>query len=116
MPAPTVTCVGGFVQPKTRAAAARQRIGLHQVMARRSAEFRLGNVGSDNLLPQPCDRLQIALVLASEAKYEVRAAGLHVFIEPLGDARRRAGVAHLALAHLRRRLAVISLEKTVEPV
>jgi hypothetical protein len=72
------------------------------------------NDGLDNLLPQPGDRLQIALVLAGEAQNEVRAAGAHVFVEPLGDARRRAGVARLVLAQHRRRLAVVSLEKTVE--
>ena len=50
----------------------------------RRAPLRLG--GSDNLLPQPGDRLQIALVLASEAQNEVRAAGAQIFVEILGDA------------------------------
>jgi hypothetical protein len=33
------------------------------------------NDGLNNLLPQPGDRLQMALVLAREAQGEVRAAG-----------------------------------------
>src|ERR1051326_9080765 len=69
---------------------------------------------SINLLPQPRDRLEIALVLAGEAQYEMRAAGAHVFVEPLGDPGRGPGVAHLPLAQHRRGLAVVALEEPVE--
>src|SRR5262249_24260607 len=69
---------------------------------------------SNNLLPQARDRLQVLLVLAGESQHEMLAAVAHVVVEPVGEARRRPGVAHLALAQDRRRLAVVALEKTVE--
>src|SRR5262249_8527198 len=68
------------------------------------------NDDSNNLLPDPRDRFEVALVLAGEAQHEMRAAGAHVFVEPFGDARCGPGVAHLPFAQHRGRLAVIAFE------
>src|ERR1051325_1021869 len=93
-------CMVGLLYLSLRGAAQRRRSnpGQRQRPPDCFVASLLAMTVSNNLLPQPGDRLEIALVLAGEAQHEVRAAGAHVFVEPLGDAGRRSRVAHLPLA------------------
>ena len=53
-------------------------------------------------------------MVSGEPQHEVRGTGFHVSTEPLREPITRAGIGSLSVAHLGRRLPVISLQIAVE--